>query len=136
MSLVYLIHYALIKGLYRKARFKKQISTAADSLSIVCLIILSLSIAVFIDNDILWDLKRFRDSKTIIISALIGIFVLFMIFFTSFPKRQNIKWAGIKRKVIILTRDLRQIYSVLYILFYLILIIVTMTITFENWTPR
>jgi TRAP-type C4-dicarboxylate transport system permease large subunit len=136
MSLFYLIHYTLIKGLYRKARYKKQISTAVDSISVACLIVLILSIAVLIDNDFLWDLKRFRDSKTIIISAIIATFVLFMIVFTSFPKRQTIKWMRIKRKMITLTHDLRQIYSVLYLLFYLILIILTLTITIENWTPR
>jgi hypothetical protein len=136
MRLISLIHYALIKGLYRKARFKKQISTAVDSLSIACFIILILSIAIFIDNDFLWDLKRLRNSETIFISSIIGILVLFWIVFTSFPMKQTIKWIRIKRRVIILTRNLKQIYSVLYLLFYLILIVVTMTITFENWTPR
>ncbi len=136
MNLFFLIHYALIKGLYRKARYKKQISTATDSLSIVCLIIFILSIAVFLDNDIFWDLKRNRDAKTTFVTIAIGIVIIFMIVLTSFPKRQTIRWIRLKKKIILLTRDLSRFYSVLYLLLYLILFILTMFITFENWTPR
>lgn len=135
IELIGYFHYMLIKRLYPKKN--KHINKAVDSLSTFCLVILILSIPVFIDNDFYCDLKRLRDSKTILFAVLIFFLILFVIFKTSILNNQAAKTVLLRRSMITFTNNnFKYAYSLFYILFYLILFISMMIISINSWYPR
>ena len=117
---LWIFHYSLVKGIYRKRH--KNLSTSADGLAFMCLLILLLFISiVLVDKELLWNLIRKRLPMGPIVKGILLLLTPIMIFILSGRlTKQKIKTI---RKVVRIKSKIGHTYSVLYVYIYILLFI-------------
>lgn len=132
MYYLWVLHYSLIKGVYKKRH--KNISTSADGLAFMCLLILSLFLSIlFIDKALVWELIR----KKLPLGPMVrtGLIVFAPIMFFLLSRRLNKHRIRTIRNVLSKTKGLKRIYSTLYITVYVSLFVLTLVIIAKARTP-
>ena len=118
MFFLSVLHYSLVKGVYKKRW--KGINNSISELSFFCILILFLFLFfLFIDKELLWDIIRKRLPLGPMAKGIAIILLPIIILLSSVKiNRNRIKTI---RKVILIKRRFNFFHSVLYILFYITL---------------
>jgi hypothetical protein len=118
MFFLSVLHYSLVKGVYKKRW--KGINNSISGLSFFCILILFLFLFfLFIDKELLWDIIRKRLPLGPMAKGIAIILLPIIILLSSVKiNRNRIKTI---RKVILIKRNFKFFHSVLYILFYITL---------------
>jgi hypothetical protein len=124
MYYLWMLHYSLVKRIYRKRI--KGIKKGADSLAFLCLFLLILFILVLLTNKALLG-KIIGSHVTLApIGGAIAVIILIPLLFLC--RGLTSKKIGVLRRVIIQTRNVKHIYSVLYVSFLAALYILTIVV--------
>ncbi len=118
MFFLSVLHYSLVKGVYKKRW--EGINNSISGLSFFCILILFLFLFfLFIDKELLWDIIRKRLPLGPMAKGIAIILLPIIILLSSVKiNRNRIKTI---RKVILIKRKFKFFHSVLYILFYITL---------------
>ena len=118
MFFLSVLHYSLVKGVYKKRW--KGINNSISGLSFFCILILFLFLFfLFIDKELLWDIIRKRLPFGPLAKGIAIILLPIIILLSSVKINKNrIKTI---RKVILIKRRFNFFHSFLYILFYITL---------------
>jgi hypothetical protein len=125
MYYLWVLHYSLIKGLYKKRW--KEMSASIDGLAFCCLFILSLFLCIlFIDKAFLWELIRKRLPLGPFFKGVLVVFVPIVFFLLSRPLKQS--RIRTIRKVIKLKSKINLRFSQLYIFVYISMFIFSLVL--------
>jgi p-aminobenzoyl-glutamate transporter AbgT len=125
MYSMWIFHYALIKGIYKKRH--KNLKIAVDNLATICLIILVLFILIlFIDKEIIRNIYRHRIPMGPIIKGIL--FLLLPVFILFISNKLTKKKVKTIRRTIQVMSQVPKAYSVLYVFLFIGLFIVTIFI--------
>lgn len=118
MFFLSVLHYSLVKGVYKKRW--KGINNSISGLSFFCILILFLFLFfLFIDKELLWDIIRKRLPFGPLAKGITIILLPIIILLSSVKINKNrIKTI---RKVILIKRRFNFFHSFIYILFYIFL---------------
>ena len=121
---IWMLHYSLIKRIYRERR--KKLKKVAGNIAFSCFFLLLLFILVLLSNkallgNIIWSGVTLAP----IGGAIVAILLIPLLFFY---RGLTSKKIGILRKVVSLTRNVKHIYSLLYISFFVVLYLSTIII--------
>lgn len=118
MFFLSVLHYSLVKGVYKKRW--EGINNSISGLSFFCILILFLFFFfLFIDKELLWDIIRKRLPLGPMAKGIAIILLPVIILLSSVKiNRNRIKTI---RKVVLFKRKFKFFHSVLYILFYITL---------------
>ena len=120
----WILHYSLVKKIFRKRR--KSLKKSAWNLALLCICLLIISVAVFIANK---DSLRSIMTSSITLAPIAGfvaVIILIPIFLLLSGPLTN-KKILLLRRAIKKTQNFKFIYSVLYVSFYLVLYIISIT---------
>lgn len=124
MLYIWMIHYSLVKGIYRK-RFKG-FNRTVDGLAFFCSFLLFIFILVLlIDKELFWEIIRSGMTFAPIVGMIVALLSVPFLFFS---RKLTKKKIGVLRKVINLTRNIKHMYSVLYVSFYISLFIIMLIV--------
>jgi hypothetical protein len=132
MYYLWVLHYSLIKGIYRKRW--KGFTNSVDGLAFCCLLILSLAILILIvDKELLWNFIRKRLPLGPMFKGILILFIPGLFFLLSGKlTHQKIK---IIRKVIEKKGKIRRIHSILYVSFFVGMLVFSIIIAALSRTP-
>lgn len=125
MYRLWIIHYAFVKGIYKKKRVLT--NSSASALTTFCTVSLLLFIiAIVIDKDILWGIID-RNLPLGPMIKWLGLLLFFILipFFKPKLTARKIKYI---RSIIIYVQRTKRIYFILYVIFYLILFAIALSI--------
>jgi len=129
---LWILHYSLIKGIYRRRH--KNLSTSADGLAFMCLLFLSLFVFVLVINkELLWEIIRKRFPLGPMFMGILILLTPILIFMVSGRLTPN--KVRIIRKVIERKNKIKRAYSMLYVGFFVVLFVLTMIIAALSRTP-
>lgn len=132
MFFLWMMHYSLVKGVYR--RRWKGMTSSADGLAFFCLFVLALFLVVLlIDKELIWALSRKRLSLAPMVMGLALLLTPLLVFLL--PKRLSKKKIRYLRRIVELKKGFRRIHSVLYICFFLSILVLTFAIIIHSRTP-
>ncbi len=132
MYYLWILHYSLVKGIYKK-RYKN-LSTSVDGLAFCSLIILSLFIFIlFVDKDILWNVIRKRLPLGPLVKG--GLVLLVPILFFLLSRRLTPRRIRTIRRVIELKKKLKRSFSIAYVSVYIGMFILTVVLIAISRTP-
>ena len=133
MYYLWILHYSLVKGIYK--RRWKDMTTSADALAFACIFLLSLFVFIlFVDKELLWDVLRKRMPLGPMVKGILALFAPILIFLLSGRyTKQKIKTI---RKVVKVKNRVKRIYSVLYVSFFAILFVFTFLMGVLSRTPK
>lgn len=132
MYYLWVLHYSLVKGVYRKRW--KGMANSIDGLAFFCLFIFSFFLFIlFVDKALVWEVIRKRLPLGPMFRAGLIVFAPIMFFLLS--RRLTQHRIRTMRNVLNLTKGLKRIYSVLYICVYVSLFILTLIIIVLARTP-
>lgn len=132
MFYLWILHYSLVKGIYKKRW--KGMTTSADALAFACLFLLSFFIFVlFVDKELLWDMIRRRIPLGPMVKGILALLAPIFIFLLSGRlTKQKIKTI---RKFVKEENGIKRIYSILYIGFFVLLFVLSFLIVIFSRTP-
>ena len=118
MFFLSVLHYSLVKGIYKKRW--KGINNSISGLSLCCILILFLFLFfLFVDKELLWEIIRKRLPLGPLAKGIAIIMLPIIILLPSIKiNRNRLKTI---RKVVLIKRNFKYSHSVLYILFYITL---------------
>lgn len=126
------IHYALVKGIYKK-RWKGFVFSV-DALATICLVIFALSLFLLIvDPAVYWDMVRKRRPYGPIGKGIFFVVGIILLFFFSGKNEGKIETI---RKVVLFKRKVSRKVSVFYVSFFVLLFILSLTRMQLLITPR
>jgi len=132
MYYLWIFHYSLVKGMYKKRW--KGMTTSVDGLAFCCLFILSLFIFIlFVDKELLWDVIR----KRLPLGPLVrgGLIILAPVLFFLLSRRLTQHRIKTIRKVIGIKKKIKRGFSVLYVSAYIGIFILTLVVIALSRTP-
>jgi len=124
MYYLWLLHYSLAKRIYRKRI--KGLKKGAWSLSFLCIVLLLLFVTTLLTNKALMGGILGSRLTLAPIGGLIAVIILIPMLFLS--RGLSKKKIGTLRKVIVQTRNVKRIHSILYVSFFMILYLSTIAI--------
>lgn len=132
MYYLWILHYSLVKGIYKKRW--KEMTTSADALAFACLFLLLFFIfMLFVDKELLWDVIRKRMPLWPMVKGILLLLAPILIFMLSGRlTKQKIKTI---RKVIQVKSRIKRVYSGLYVGFFVILFVLSFLIGILSRTP-
>jgi hypothetical protein len=132
MFYLWVLHYSLVKGIYKKRW--KEMTTSADALAFACLFLLSFFVfMLFVDKELFWDIIRKRLPLGPMAKGILVLLTPILIFMLSGRlTKQKIKTI---RKVVKLKNGIKRIYSILYVVFFVILFFGAFLIGILSRTP-
>jgi hypothetical protein len=125
----WMLHYSLVKKIFRKRR--KSLKKSTWNLAFLCICLLFISVGVFIANKI--SLRSLITSKVTLapIGGLVAVIILIpILFLLSGPLTH--KKISVLRRVVKKTQNIKYFYSVLYVCFYLMLYIISFATLFST----
>lgn len=129
---LWMLHYAVVKRIYRKR--VKLVPKIADALAFSCILLLLVFILILVVNNTFLN-SILKSNITIApIACLFGAIVTFI--FKMLTPRVTDKMIGDLRLVVNKTQNLKHIYSVLYVSFYFLLFIAIIFISIWSVTHK
>jgi uncharacterized membrane protein len=118
MYYLIVLHYSLIKGLYRVRH--KNLNEMYQGAGFLCFFILIFSLVfVSIDKDWIWEPNRKLKLRALGLGIIILITMFFYILSSKIPKKNKIKAI---RKVLRLKSKLSIVYSVTYVIIFVLIL--------------
>jgi hypothetical protein len=132
MYYLWILHYSIVKGIYRKRH--KNLSTSADGLAFMCLLFLAVFIfMLFVDKDLLWNVIRKRLPLGPLVKGILALLVpILLLVLSGHLTKQKIKTI---RKVIKIKNRIKRSYSILYVGFFTALFVLAIVIAALSITP-
>jgi len=132
MYYLWILHYSIVKGIYRKRH--KNLSTSADGLAFMCLLFLAVFIfMLFVDKDLLWNVIRKRLPLGPLVKGILALLVpILLLMLSGRLTKQKIKTI---RKVIKIKNRIKRSYSILYVGFFTVLFVSAIIIAALSMTP-
>lgn len=132
MYYLWVLHYSLVKGVYKKRW--KGMSNSIDVLAFFCLFVLSFFLFIlFVDKALVWEVIRKRLPLGPMVRAGLIVFAPIMFFLLS--RRLNKHRIRTIRDVLSKIKGLKRIYSALYITVYVSLFVLTLILIAMARTP-
>lgn len=132
MYYLWVLHYSLVKGVYRKRW--KGMANSIDGLAFFCLFVLSFFLFIlFVDKALVWEVIRKRLPLGPMFRAGLIVFAPIMFFLLS--RRLTKHRIRTIRNVLSKTKSLKRIYSGLYITVYVSLFVLSLLIIAMARTP-
>ena len=132
MYYLWILHYSIVKGIYRKRH--KNLSTSADGLAFMCLLFLAVFIfMLFVDKDLLWNVIRKRLPLGPLVKGILALLApILLLMLSGRLTKQKIKTI---RKVIKIKNRIKRSYSILYVGFFTVLFVSAIIIAALSMTP-
>jgi len=132
MYYLWILHYSIVKGIYRKRH--KNLSTSADGLAFMCLLFLAVFIfMLFVDKDLLWNVIRKRLPLGPLVKGILALLApILLLMLSGRLTKQKIKTI---RKVIKIKSRIKRSYSILYVSFFTALFVFAIIIAALSMTP-
>ena len=132
MYYLWILHYSIVKGIYRKRH--KDLSKSADGLAFMCLLFLAVFIfMLFVDKDLLWNVIRKRLPLGPLVKGILALLVpILLLVLSGRLTKQKIKTI---REVIKIKNRIKRSYSILYVGVFTALFVLAIVIAALSMTP-